>query len=70
MSGILGGNALGGVGVGDWLYTLRAGLYSGGVAGCWLCTLRDVACWLLRSVESTAIREVTALAWEVASEQF
>ena len=39
MSGILGGYALGGVGVGDWPYTLGAGLYSGGVAGCWLCNL-------------------------------
>ena len=55
MSGNLGGGALGGVGVGDWSYTLGAGLYSGGVAGCWLCTLRDVACWLLRSVESSVI---------------
>ena len=55
MSGILGGDALGGVGVGVWPYTLGAGLYSGGVAGCWICTLGDVACWLLRSVESSVI---------------
>ena len=55
MSGILGGDALGGVGVGDWPYTLGAGLYSGGVVGCWLCTLGDVACWFLRSVESSVI---------------
>ena len=55
MSGNLGGDALGGVGVIDWPYILGAGLYSGGVAGCWLCTLRDVACWLLRSVEFTVI---------------
>ena len=32
MSGNLGGGALGGVGVGDWPYTLGAGLYSGDVA--------------------------------------
>ena len=44
MSGILGGDVLGGVGVCDWPYTLGAGLYSGGVAGCWRCTLGDVAC--------------------------
>ena len=43
MSGSLGGDALGGVGVCDWPYTLGAGLYSGGVAGCWRCTLGDVA---------------------------
>ena len=55
MSGILGGDALGGVGVGDWPYTLGAGLYSSGVADCWLCTLGDVACWLLRSVELSVI---------------
>ena len=55
MSGILGGDALGGVGVCDWPYTLGAGLYSGGVAGCWRCTLGDVACWLLRSEESSVI---------------
>ena len=55
MSGNLGGGALGGVGVGDWPYTLGAGLYSGGVAGCWLCTLGDVACWLRRSVKSSVI---------------
>ena len=42
MSGNLGGDALGGVGVGDWPYTLGSGLYSGGVAGCWLCTLGAV----------------------------
>ena len=33
MSGNLGGDALGCVGVGDWPYTLGAGLYSGCVAG-------------------------------------
>ena len=54
-SGNLGGGKLGGVAVGDWPYTLRAGLYSGGVEACWLCTLGDVACWLLRSVESSVI---------------
>ena len=55
MSGILGGDALGGVGVGDWPYTLGAGLYSGCVAGCWLCTLGAVACWLMRLVKSIVI---------------
>ena len=53
MSGILGGDALGGVGVCDWTYTLGAGLYH--VAGCWRCTLGDVACRLLRSEESSVI---------------
>ena len=55
MSGNLGGGALGGVGVGDWPYTLGAGLYSGGVAVCWLCTLRAVAYWLMRLVKSSVI---------------
>ena len=55
MSGNLGGGALGGVGVGDWPYTLGAGLYSGGVAGCWLCTLGSVACRLMKSVKSSVI---------------
>ena len=55
MSGNLGGGALGGVGVGNWPYTLGAGLYIGGVAGCWLCTLRAVACRLMRSVKSSVI---------------
>ena len=54
-SGNLGGGALGGVGVGDWPYTLGAGLYKGCVAGCWLCTLRAVACRLMRLVKSSAI---------------
>ena len=55
MSGNLGGGAVGGVGVSYWPYTLRAGLYSSGVAGCWLCTLGAVACWLMRSVKSSVI---------------
>ena len=55
MSGNLGGGALEGVGVVGWPYTLGAGLYSGGVAGCWLCTLRAVACRLMRSVKSSVI---------------
>ena len=54
-SGNLGGGALGGVGVGDWTYTLRAGMYNGFVAGCWLCTLGAVACRLMRSVKSSVI---------------
>ena len=48
-SGNLGGGALGGVGVGDWPYTLGAGLNSGCVASCWICTLGAVACRLMRS---------------------
>ena len=48
-SGNLGGGALGGVGVGDWPYTLGAGLYNGCVASCWICTLRAVVCRLMRS---------------------
>ena len=55
MSGNLGGGALGGVGVGDWLYTLGAGLYSGCVASCWLCNLGAVACRFMRSVKSSVI---------------
>ena len=55
MTGNLGGGALGGVGVGDWPYTLGAGLDSGCVAGCCLCTLGAVACRLMRSVKSSAI---------------
>ena len=55
MSGNFGGGALGGVGVGDWPYTLGAGLYSGGVAGCWLCTLGAVACRLMRLGKSSVI---------------
>ena len=55
MSGNLGGDALGGLAVGDWPYTLGAGLYSGDVAGCWLYTLGYVACWLMRSVKSSVI---------------
>ena len=51
MSHNLGGGALGGVGVGDWPYTLGAGLYSSCVAGCWLCTLGTVVCRLMRSVK-------------------
>ena len=42
MSGNLGGGTLGGVAVGDWLYTLGSGLYNGCVAGCWLRTLGAV----------------------------
>ena len=55
MSGNLGGDAVGGVGVSDWPYTLRSGLYSGGVAGCWFGTLGAVACRLMRSVKSSVI---------------
>ena len=55
ISGNLGGGALGDVGVGDWPYTLGDGLYSGCVAGCWLCTLRAVACRLMRLVKSSVI---------------
>ena len=55
ISGNLCGGALGGVGVGDWPYTLGAGLYSGCVAGCWICTLGAVACQLMRSVKSSVI---------------
>ena len=54
-SGNLGGGALGGVGVGDWPYTLRAGLYSGCVASCWIRTLGAAAYRLMRSVKSSAI---------------
>ena len=55
MSGNLSGGALGGVGVGDWPYTLRAGLYNVCVAGCWICTLGAVAYRLMRSVKLSAI---------------
>ena len=55
MSGNLGGGAVGGVGVSDWPYTLGSGLYSGGVAGCWLCTLGAVVCRLMMSVKSSVI---------------
>ena len=54
-SGNLGDGALGGVGVGDWPYTLGPGLYNGCVAGCWLRTLGAVAYRLMRSVKSSAI---------------
>ena len=54
-SGNLGGGALGGVGVGDWTYTLGDGMYNGFVAGCWLCTLGAVACRFMRSVKSSVI---------------
>ena len=54
-SGNLGGGAMGSVGVGDWPYTLGAGLYNGCVAGCWLRTLGAVAYRLMRSVKSSSI---------------
>ena len=55
MSGNLGGGTLGGVAVGDWLYTLGSGLYNGCVDGCWLRTLGAVAYRLMRLVNSIAI---------------
>ena len=46
---------MGGVGVGDWPYTLGAGLYSGCVAGWWLCTLGALAYRLMSLVKSSVI---------------